>query len=59
MNVCTVLSGVALAVNCVFFFIYPDYEFVWLFSLVLTVLCAVFYGKVLARCATTVEDNNM
>ncbi len=54
-----ITSGVAFVINCVFYFIYPEREFIWLFSLVLTALCAVLYGNVLSRCTSAVEDNNM
>lgn len=54
-----VISCTAFVINCVFYFIYPEREYVWLFSLVLTVMCAVFYGNVMSRCTSAVEDNNM
>ena len=55
----SVVSVLAFVINCVFYFIYPEREFIWLFSLVLTALCAVLYGNVLSRCTSAVEDNNM
>lgn len=45
--------------RCVFFFLYPDHEFIWLVSFAVSMICAVFCGKSIYRVHTAVEDNNM
>ena len=58
-TLCQLAALVFFGVKCVFFFMYPKYEFIWLFSLVITVLCAVLFANVMARVRSAVEDNNM
>ena len=56
---CRAVCTLAFAIRCVFFFMYPSYEFIWLFSLLLTIIYTVFFGSVISKIRTAVEDNNM
>ena len=59
LTCCRTVCAASFAIRCVFFFMYPSYEFIWLFSLLLTIIYTVFFGSAVSRIRTAVEDNNM
>ena len=59
LTCCRTVCAASFAIRCVFFFMYPSYEFIWLFSLLLTIIYTVFFGSAISRIRTAVEDNNM